>query len=109
MIVMRVRPTSLVIAVLGLAAIVTLTGVGYERYSRASAARSSSVPAGTLECRGQGSPVVLIFATGYVPASQPWPTVQPAVEQFTTVCNRIGISPDAHQPPTGERIVNELH
>jgi len=62
-----------------------------------------------LECRGHGSPVVLVFATGYVPASQPWPAVQPAVEQFTTVCNRIGVAPDAHQPLTGERIVNELH
>ena len=109
MTVMRVRLTALLIAVLGIGAIVALMGVGYERYSRTSAAASSSVPAGTLECRGQGSPVVLIFATGYVPASQPWPTVQPAVEQFTTVCNRIGVAPDAHQPLTGERIVNELH
>ena len=106
---MRVRLTNLIIAVLGIGAIVALTGVGYERYSRASAAASSSVPAGTLECRGHGSPVVLVFATGYVPASQPWPAVQPAVEQFTTVCNRIGVAPDAHQPLTGERIVNELH
>ena len=62
---------------------------------------------GALECRGQGSPAVLIFATGFVPTAQPWPTVQPAIEQFTTVCNRVGV--DTHEPATGERIVNELH
>jgi pimeloyl-ACP methyl ester carboxylesterase len=106
---MRVLLKNLLRGGLGIFAIATLTGVAYEQLSRTEAASSTGTPAGALECRGQGSPVVLIFATGYVPTAQPWPTVQPAIEQFTTVCNRTGVASDAHQPSTGERMVNELH
>src|SRR5690349_11804809 len=100
---MRAFLKSLVLGSLGIIAVACLVGVAYERFSRTSAAASTVTPAGTLECRGQGSPVVLIFATGYVPTAQPWPTVQPAIEQFTTVCSRNGV--DVHQPLTGERMV----
>jgi pimeloyl-ACP methyl ester carboxylesterase len=104
---MRAFLKSLLLGSSVILAIACLTGVAYERISRTNAAASTATPAGTLECRGQGSPVVLIFATGYVPTAQPWPTVQPAIEQFTTVCSRKGV--DLHQPLTGERMVNELH
>jgi pimeloyl-ACP methyl ester carboxylesterase len=104
---MRAFLARLVLGSLGIFAIACLAGVAYEHISRTSAAASTATPAGTLECRGQGSPVVLIFGTGYVPTAQLWPTVQPGIEQFTTLCSRTGV--DTHQPLTGERMVNELH
>src|SRR5687768_9865441 len=57
--------------------IAAAAGIGYEQFSRVSAASSVAPPVGEIVCRGSGSPVVLMFSTGYLPASVPWPTVQP--------------------------------
>jgi pimeloyl-ACP methyl ester carboxylesterase len=89
--------------------IAAAAGIGYEQFARVSAASSVAPPVGEIVCRGSGSPVVLMFSTGYLPASVPWPTVQPEVEQFATVCERTGVTPTDHRPLSGERMVGELH
>lgn len=65
-----------------------------------------------LDCRGQGSPTVLLEA-GLNDFSVQWARVQPAVAQFTRVCayDRAGLGwsePSPH-PRTSATMVAELH
>jgi pimeloyl-ACP methyl ester carboxylesterase len=65
-----------------------------------------------LDCRGHGSPTVLLEA-GLNDFSVQWARVQPAVAQFTRVCayDRAGLGwsdPSPH-PRTSDTMANELH
>lgn len=65
-----------------------------------------------LDCRGQGSPTVLLEA-GLNDFSVHWALVQPAVAQFTRVCTYdragLGWSEPSPRPRTSQTIAEELH
>jgi pimeloyl-ACP methyl ester carboxylesterase len=86
-------------------------GIGYEQVARRHIETAwSAPPGGRLECAGTKGPTVLFFASNSVPAIGPWLAgVEPNVEEFATVCRRIGVRDIDWRPPTGERFVAELH
>lgn len=66
-----------------------------------------------VDCRGHGSPAVVLDAGLGVDAASTWARVQPAVARFTRVCwyDRFGMGrSDARPGPrTSERMVSELY
>jgi pimeloyl-ACP methyl ester carboxylesterase len=98
-----------------------LVGIAYEQVSR-RLANTNFPPPGTmlsvdgydthLNCAGEGSPVVILESGLTGLGSMQWYAVQPAVEEFTTICayDRAGILWTKHRnrPRTGAQIVEEL-
>src|SRR4051794_10188971 len=109
------RPRSLTVA--GLAAL-ALAGCGGEgaasRMPEHLAARMDVAGAAMfVDCRGKGSPAVVLDAGLGVDASSTWARVQPEVARFTRVCwydrSGMGRSDERPGPRTSDRMVRELY
>ncbi len=109
-------------AVLFLAVFLVAFGIGYEQWSRFRVPRTHPAPGARvavndaalhLNCRGSGSPTVILEAalTGF--GSLHWFAVQPEVQKFARVCSydRAGImwSDSLDEPRTAARMVDELY
>jgi protocatechuate 3,4-dioxygenase beta subunit/pimeloyl-ACP methyl ester carboxylesterase len=112
----------LVSAVLLLVLLLVAVGIGYEQWSRFRLPETHPPPGERfavgdsswhMNCRGSGSPTVILESglTGF--GSTHWFAVQPEVERLTRVCSydRAGImwSDAVGGPRTGQRMVQELH
>jgi len=110
--------------VLGIALVVTiLVGWTWQRGAKAKAALAAKYPPPGklvnvdgyrlhLNCRGQGSPTVVIEA-GAADCSLAWGPVQREVARFTRVCTYdragLGWSERSPQPRTAHNLVEDLH
>lgn len=106
----------------GIVALAVLLGFGYERFARWRVARSV-VPPGSLvevdgqrfhlDCRGEGTPTVLLEAGLDAGGSQSWATIHSTLAADTRTCayDRAGImwSDPGPQPRDALQIADELH
>ena len=110
------------LGVVGILLLALLTGLGYEQWSRHSAAQAFPPPgalvevngkASHLHCSGEGSPTVILEAGLDNGGSQSWENIRPELAQLSRVCayDRAGIMWSDHRDRQrdAEKIALELH
>jgi pimeloyl-ACP methyl ester carboxylesterase len=115
----------IVVALLGIALLLTAFGFIYENISEARDRRFHPMPGRLVEilsggsslnmhidCSGQGTPTV-VLDSGLGDSFISWQKVQPQIAGFTRVCSYdragIGYSDSSPQPRTSQVIAEELH
>ena len=110
------------LGIVGLIALVAIIGAGYEVVGRRRAARDFPPPGKLvdiggrriqIDCRGSGSPVVVLEAGLDMYGSLSWATVHDSLARTTRVCaySRAGVMwSDPHDGPhTGHAVAEDLH